>query len=70
MHVACLSLLVQGGACEPPSDYSGPCGSMSFKSLGQSQLEDAVLKCRCYSHRHVLRRPRMLIVLPGVPVAV
>jgi len=34
-----------GGACEPPADYSGPCGSMSFSSLGQSQLEDAVLKC-------------------------
>jgi len=37
---------VQGSTCAPPAGYSGPCGSMSFKGLGQSQLEDAVLKCR------------------------
>lgn len=38
--------LQQGTSCEPPASYAGPCGSMSFKALAQSQLEDAILKCR------------------------
>merc|ERR1712232_30159 len=35
-----------GVTCDPPASYTGPCGAMSFKSLGQNALEDAVLKCR------------------------
>ena len=43
----------QGDTCAPPASYGGACGSMSFKGLGQSELEAAVLKCR--SDRHTLR---------------
>lgn len=42
----CALLCFQGGACDPPIDYEGVCGSMDFKRLGKSQLEDVVLKCR------------------------
>lgn len=34
-----------GDTCAPPASYGGACGSMSFKGLGQSELEAAVLKC-------------------------
>lgn len=60
--VQVLRVFCQGGVCEPPADYSGACGSMSFKGLGQSQLEDAVLKCRLV--------PSVDCVVPFVSVAV
>ena len=51
----------QGDTCAPPASYGGACSSMSFKGLGQSELEAAVLKCR--SERHPLRMRPLLAFL-------